>query len=316
MGERYTNETMKVLRVSFLSALVLELAATISVALIAVSIGLRLVNGSIEFLPSLAILVLAPEVYFPLRNAASLFHASADGTTALAELNDIQSINPSTSRVGGAAIDAITSIQWDLWQSPFGTGVLTAAVRGSGEITIVRGGSGLGKTTFLNTFLGYGDSSHVRINEKPIADYDSNKLRSNIGWVPQNPVLISGTVRELFHFFDKSVSDDEIVQALKRVGLEVDQLSDGLQTKIGGSGERVAAFSGGQIRRIAIARALFIEPTLLIADEPTADLDPQSAQEVLQILSDIAATGTIVLVVLHAPDHVIPSAIEMEMVQR
>lgn len=316
MGDRYTNETMKVLRVSFLSALVLELAATISVALIAVSIGLRLVNGSIEFLPSLAILVLAPEVYFPLRNAASLFHASADGTTALAELNDIQSINPSTSRVGGAAIDAITSIQWDLWQSPFGTGVLTAAVRGSGEITIVRGGSGLGKTTFLNTFLGYGDSSHVRINEKPIADYDSKMLRSTIGWVPQNPVLIAGTVRELFHFFDKSVSDDEIVQALKRVGLEVDQLSDGLQTKIGGSGERVAALSGGQIRRIAIARALFIEPTLLIADEPTADLDPQSAQEVLQILSDIAATGTIVLVVLHAPDHVIPSAIEMEMVQR
>ena len=84
MGDRYTQETMKVLRVSFLSALVLELAATISVALIAVSIGIRLVSGSINFLPALAILVLAPEVYFPLRNAASLFHASADGTTALA----------------------------------------------------------------------------------------------------------------------------------------------------------------------------------------------------------------------------------------
>jgi ABC-type transport system involved in cytochrome bd biosynthesis fused ATPase/permease subunit len=86
MGDRYTSETMKVLKVSFLSALVLELAATISVALIAVSIGLRLVGGDMKFFPALAILVLAPEVYFPLRNAASLFHASADGSEALSRL--------------------------------------------------------------------------------------------------------------------------------------------------------------------------------------------------------------------------------------
>ena len=316
MGDRYTQETMKVLRVSFLSALVLELAATISVALIAVSIGIRLVNGSIDFLPSLAILVLAPEVYFPLRNAASLFHASADGTTALAELNEIQRVNPRVLETGTTSIDSIVQVQWDQWRSPFGGGELAPHTMRSGEVVIIRGGSGLGKTTFLNALLGYGDRSHLRINGICPSEIEIDKLRGEIGWIPQNPVLISGTIRQLFQFLDENVSDSEIEKTIQRVGLKMDQLSAGLETQIGGSGEKVAALSGGQIRRIAIARALFINPTLVIADEPTADLDPQSATEVLQILSDLASHGAIVLAVLHAPDHVIAGSIEIEMVQR
>lgn len=316
MGNRYTEETMKVLRVSFLSALVLELAATISVALIAVSIGIRLVSDSMNFLPALAILVLAPEVYFPLRNAASLFHASTDGTAALAELNEIQRVNSASSDSGTTSMDSIVQVQWDHWNSPFGGGELAPNIVKSGEVVILRGGSGLGKTTFLNSLLGYGENSHLRINGVCPSEIKRADLRSNIGWIPQNPVLISGTVRELFRFLDENVSDSEIEKALERVGLKIDQLSAGLLTQIGGSGEKVAALSGGQIRRIAIARALFINPTLVVADEPTADLDPQSASEVLQMLSDVASRGVIVIAVLHAPDHVIAGAIEIEMVQR
>jgi ABC-type transport system involved in cytochrome bd biosynthesis fused ATPase/permease subunit len=112
MGDRYTDETMKVLRISFLSALVLELAATISVAVIAVSIGLRLVGGSMDFFPALTVLVLAPEVYFPLRNAASLFHASADGGAALSELIELKSTRTDVLPRGEKELSPITSIHY------------------------------------------------------------------------------------------------------------------------------------------------------------------------------------------------------------
>jgi ABC-type transport system involved in cytochrome bd biosynthesis fused ATPase/permease subunit len=301
MGDRYTDETMKVLRISFLSALVLELAATISVALIAVSIGIRLVNSSMEFFPALVVLLLAPEVYFPLRNAASLFHASADGGAALASLTEIQRKFPKKNSMVQKHLEPVTSLSWNHWSSPFGEGEIPATSLHSGDICIIRGGSGLGKTTFLNSLLGFNES---------------DSMYSEIGWIPQNPTLISGSVRELFTLVDNTLTDQSIYDLLTRVGLAIDQLPQGLETHISGVGEKSGHISGGQKRRLAIARALAVKPSLIIADEPTADLDPTSAQEVLTILRESAAQGAIVIAVLHAPDHTIESAIEIEMVQR
>ena len=315
MGDRYTDETMKVLRISFLSALVLELAATISVALIAVSIGVRLVSGSMDFWPALLILVLAPEVYFPLRNAASLFHASADGTAALSELTSIQSEN-SVPAQGGDSLGDIEEISWSRWSSPFGGSEIPPSHLKSGEVLVLRGGSGQGKTTFLKSILGYGESDHLTINGRQAATFSLESRRSRIGWIPQNPSLISGTLRELFQFLDPLVSETEIERALSRVGLEVKALPSGIDTDIGGSHEKSGHLSGGQIRRIAIARALFINPSLLIADEPTADLDHNSAQEILTLIHDLASEGVIVIAVLHSPDHRISGSREMEIASR
>ena len=301
MGDRYTDETMKVLRISFLSALVLELAATISVALIAVSIGIRLVNGSMDFFSALVVLVLAPEVYFPLRNAASLFHASADGGAALTALTDIQGKFPQQSSSTQKRLEPATSLSWSQWSSPYGGGEIPATSLQSGDICIIRGGSGLGKTTFLNSLLGVNENS---------------SLHSKIGWIPQNPSLISGSVRELFILVDSSLTDQSMSELLTRVGLAMDQLPQELDTHISGAGEKSGQISGGQKRRLAIARALAAKPSLIIADEPTADLDPVSAQEVLTILRESAAQGAIVIAVLHAPDHRIDGAYEIEMVQR
>jgi ABC-type transport system involved in cytochrome bd biosynthesis fused ATPase/permease subunit len=301
MGDRYIDETMKVLRISFLSALVLELAATISVALIAVSIGIRLVNSSTEFFPALVVLLLAPEVYFPLRNAASLFHASADGGAALASLTEIQRKFPKKNSMSQKRLEPVRSLSWNHWSSPFGGGEIPATSLHSGDICIIRGGSGLGKTTFLNSLLGFNES---------------DSMYSEIGWIPQNPNLISGSVRELFTLVDSSITDQSVRDLLTRVGLAIDQLPQGLDTHISGAGEKSGHISGGQKRRLAIARALAAKPSLIIADEPTADLDPTSAQEVLTILSECATQGAIVIAVLHAPDHRIDSAIEVEMVQR
>ncbi len=315
MGDRYTSETMKVLRISFLSALVLELAATISVALIAVSIGIRLVNSSMEFFPALAVLVLAPEVYFPLRNAASLFHASADGGAALGQLNEVTS-RKEVHAQGSREINAIHSLEWHNWQSPFGLGAIKSESVKPGEVVVIRGGSGLGKTTFLNSLLGLNQSSTASINQIPTSEIERQSLFRQVGWIPQNPALISGSIREMFQLVRPDFAPLDVERLLARVGLDIAELPDGLETVIGGLGEKSAHLSGGQKRRIAVARALAISPALIIADEPTADLDPHSAAEILGILSACAQSGAIVIAVLHAPDQAIAGAREIAMVER
>jgi ABC-type transport system involved in cytochrome bd biosynthesis fused ATPase/permease subunit len=267
-----------------------------------------------EFFPALAVLVLAPEVYFPLRNAASLFHASADGGAALGELNDLTRTK-STTPNGSEVISRVDSLDWDSWSSPFGSGSLESQTLKSGEIILLRGGSGLGKTTFLNSLLGLNENSTARINGVATKAIERSSLFRQVGWIPQSPSLISGSIRDLFTLVRPEMSDGEIEKVLARVGLTVASFPDGLETVIGGLGEKSGHLSGGQKRRIAIARAIAINPSLIIADEPTADLDPSSAQEILNLLRAQADGGAIVIAVLHAPDQVIPGAREEVMVE-
>ena len=156
MGDQYTDETMKVLRISFLSALVLELCATISVALIAVSIGLRLVDGNISFTSSLAVLILAPEVYFPLRNAASLFHASADGTEAFARLTQIQSQRQAVVIDEVIDFSNISTLQWSDWSLKI-PGRIDTVIQGdvlhSGDIYFIVENPVWAKAVLRSTFL-------------------------------------------------------------------------------------------------------------------------------------------------------------------
>lgn len=237
MGQRYSEETMKVLRISFLSSLALELAATISVAVIAVEIGLRLVAGSIEFSNALMILILAPEIYFPLRNAAALFHASTDGTEALEKLRTLPIANPVGQRSR---------------QYPEG-------------LKFWVGASGSGKTTAALELINHFD-------------------KSGIGWIPQNPNLAEGSVRKQFTLVRSEITDEEIIKLLNGVNLHLSDLPDGLDSKLESGSELLSAASGGQIRKIAIARALASKPKFLIADEPTADLDEKSAVIVMNLI--------------------------------
>lgn len=315
MGDRYTDETMKVLRVSFLSALVLELAATISVAVIAVSIGLRLVGGSMDFFPALTVLVLAPEIYLPLRNAASLFHASADGGAALSQLIELQNAPSDEITSGEEEIGRISSIQWSQWRSPYSQARLGAQNLSSGELLVLRGGSGLGKTTFLNSILGLNSSAEIAFNGREMSAFSERSRYKEIGWIPQSPTLFSGTLRQQFTEVISTMSDSEIEATLNSVGLKLSQLPRGLDTVISGLGEKSGEISGGQRRRVAIARALSVSPSLIIADEPTADLDPQSASEILRVLENCASAGAIVIAVLHAPDQQLQGAREIEMVE-
>lgn len=313
MGDKYTRETMKVLTVSFLSALALELAATISVALIAVTIGIRLVNDSIDFTSALTVLILAPEVYFPVRNAASLFHASADGTQALEQLQEFQNKRQGAVQPVECDFSTVNQISWKQWGLTIPgrqLSVLGDHTVKRGEVHFVLGESGVGKSTFALNLIGITHEANVEITTPQgnhlLTPERNDSWFKHLGWVPQFPQLADGSVRDQFTLISKSASDIEIEKILTRCGLEVRDLPQGLDSKVGGAGEGTNAASGGQIRKIAVARALFSQPQLLIADEPTADLDSSSSDLVMNALREYATTGAIVICITHDLSIVMP----------
>ena len=287
MGDQYTKETMQVLRISFLSALVLELAATISVALIAVGIGLRLVDSHITFIVGLTVLILAPEVYFPLRNAASLFHASADGEEVLQKLANLEATKPIKVTQIDRNFDQASTVSWKDWELEIPDVVhsrILGAEISTGEVALIIGPSGIGKTSFAMTLLGENFDSDIAIDSQRLTPGEVISYQRRIAWIPQLPFLAPGNVRDQFRFIRGDISDSEILDALFEVSLDINELPAGLETLVGGGEEKSAELSGGQIRKIAIARALLRDPLLIIADEPTADLDAESAKSVMHTL--------------------------------
>ena len=302
MGDRYTEETMKVLRISFLSALALELCATISVALIAVSIGIRLVDDHISFVHALAVLILAPEVYFPLRNAASLFHASADGTQALAELTAIKSKNAEKVIEVTGDFSMIQKLSWEKWSLNIPgriNSIIAANELSRGDIHFIVGESGSGKTTFAMNLLGVIDSAAIYADGRKIARANQRAWFKSVGWVPQSPALVAGNIRKQFTLVDSQLSDSQITSFLSACGFELSDVGQGLETQIGSGAESSSEMSGGQIRKIALARALAAKPLVLIADEPTADLDQKSSDDVMNALRNYARSGAIVVCISH-----------------
>jgi len=307
MGQKYTDETMKVLKISFISAFALELVATISVAVVAVSVGLRLVSGSMDFKAALIVLILAPEVYFPVRNAASLFHASEDGTAALHHLakvkGDVHRVLESDPQVIDPS--GVMQLDWRDWVfTPDGAQPITipASTIKPGEILFIVGESGVGKTTFARNLLGITFEAGLTlattggaIQLTPERQKSWQKL---LGWIPQNPQLAFGTVRDQFILLSPNLADADIEVALESAGLSLNDLPYGLDTTIAG-GEQGSATSGGQLRRIAVARALIRNPLLVIADEPTADLDEISAVFVMNSLRAAQERGAMVICITH-----------------
>jgi ATP-binding cassette subfamily C protein CydD len=172
-----------------------------------------------------------------------------------------------------------------------------------GEVHFVLGESGSGKSTFALNLIGITHEANVEITTPQRTQFLTPELNDSwfkhLGWVPQLPQLAHGSVRDQFTLISKNASDIEIEKILTRCGLEVRDLPQGLDSKVGGAGEGTNAASGGQIRKIAVARALFSQPQLLIADEPTADLDSSSSDLVMNALREYATTGAIVICITH-----------------
>lgn len=307
VGQRYRSETMRVLRVSFTSALVLELLATLSVAIIAVSIGLRLLDGSITLVTGLFVLILAPEAYLPVRQVGVHFHAAAEGMGAADRLLTL--LDEETVDVGGEPAPEAIGAALVLTELGLGYGD-TIVVRDlsarfePGTITALVGPSGSGKTTILRMLLRFlppeaGSVSVVGpFGEVPLSELDPDSWRSQVAWVPQHPVLLPGTIPENIRLGSPAATRTEVIRAMDRVGLSEAELPDGVDTVIG---EGSTGVSAGQARRIALARALLRDVPIVLLDEPTASLDSRTEAIIVEELRALRSAGKLVVVVAHRP---------------
>jgi ATP-binding cassette, subfamily C, bacterial CydCD len=349
----YRQATMVTLRLAFLSSLVLELIATLSVALVAVGIGLGLVYGHLDLRTGLLVLILAPEAYLPLRQAAAQFHASADGVTAVADVFTVLETpvyaggvaGPDGAPVLGAAgagaapdagpapprctpdppacaPDALACAPDALAcaPDPLVIRVEDVSVRhpgrsdpaprrvrmtlARGEIVVLAGPSGCGKSTLVAVLLGFIPPSAGRVLiQGPHGDADLGRMdlagwRSAVAWLPQDPVLFTGTVASNIRLAWPDAPQQAVAAAARAAGLH----DLALETPVA---ERGAGLSSGQRRRVALARALLPGPgggrPVLLLDEPTAGLDAAAEARVYETLRGLAAAGHAVLVVTHKP---------------
>jgi ATP-binding cassette, subfamily C, bacterial CydCD len=305
--DAYRRATLGTLRLAFLSALVLELLATFSVALVAVAIGLRLEGGHLGLRAGLLVLVLAPEAYLPLRQLAVQYHASADGLAAAAEVFDVmetpavpaQAVPAEDSRVEPVAVrveDVRVCHPGRRQPAPAGAALRVAA----GEVVALAGPSGSGKSTLIGVLLGFitPDAGRVVIEEAVGERYldrlDVRTWRDRVAWVPQDPVLQHGTVESNIRLGRPDAPREAVERAARRAALHEVEL--GRPVGEGGSG-----LSAGQRRRVAVARALVTERPVLLLDEPTAGLDAAAEALVLASIRELASHGRLVLMVAHRP---------------
>ncbi len=261
VGDQYRTSTMGVLRISFLSSLVLELLASLSVAIIAVSIGLRLVEGTMALSTGLAaVLILAPEVYLPLRLVGQHFHAAADGVGAAQRMFEV--LEADAGPVGTAHVDASTAtLRVRDLRVAFDDRVAVADASFDirpGRVTALVGPSGCGKSTILSVLLGLVGPPTATVEglvelvddsgaAVPLADVDPTSWRAQFGWVPQSPAMLAGSVAENVRFGRTGFGDEDVAGALQAAGLSTLELPHGLSTPITEGG---AGVSVGQARRI------------------------------------------------------------------
>ena len=298
VGARYRAETMATLRVAFLSSLVLELAATIGTALVAVGIGLRLVAGTFGLETGLAVLVLTPELYVPLRRLGAQFHASLE---ALAPAERVFALLDTPVRDRGGRLPApdLHRATVRLESVEFAHPDRGPVLRGAslelrpGERVALVGPSGAGKTTLAGLLLGLlePDSGRVTAAGQPLAATDLEDWRRQIAWVPQRPGLFHGTVADNVREGCPDATDEDVREALAAAGLDLPPDTP--------AGERGGLLSAGQRQRVAIARALVRRSPLLVLDEPTANLDVRSRDELGRLLR--AGRESTVLLITHSP---------------
>src|SRR5450759_857486 len=327
-SERYRAMTLQVLRITFLSALVLELVGTISTAIVAVEIGLRLLNSQLDFQQAFFILVIAPEFYLPLRQLGLRFHASASGVSAaraifevldqrkpgcstLMETSGTENID-SVQQIMNAVPCGLTAPAWqDKVEISFkdvsftypdrsleAVNGVTFTIRPS-EITALVGGSGTGKSTLVQLLLRFlsPQSGQILVNGSSLTAYDVRDWRIRVSWVPQQPYLFQDTLLANILLAKPEATLAEVRKAVRLAELEefIQTLPSGYDTPIGEGGFKL---SGGQAQRLALARAFLKNAPVLVLDEPTSHLDPELSERIQAAIQRLCQ-GRTVLVVAH-----------------
>lgn len=299
----YRRATMRTLRIAFLSSFALELLSTLSVALVAVTVGMRLVHGDMDLYAGLVVLVLAPEAYLPLRQVGAQYHAAAEGLSAAEEIFEVLEASvpvagtravPSgavefsdvTVRYPGRSADAVTDASFTV--EP-------------GETVALVGPSGAGKSTLLRVLLGFVSPTRgtVRVGGVDLAQADLAQWRQRVAWVPQRPHLFAGTVADNVRLARPDADDAAVRRALSDAGALgfVEALPEGIRAELGEDG---AGLSAGQRQRLALARAFLADRPVLLLDEPTAALDGGTEAGIVEAVRRLAV-GRTVLLVVHRP---------------
>jgi ATP-binding cassette, subfamily C, bacterial CydD len=294
------RSSMATLRVAFLSALVLEFLATLGVALIAVGIGLRLAFGELSLTTGLTVLLLAPDVYWPLRRIGVEFHAAQDGKAAADEafalIGERAAPRPRSAAITAQGscirVERLTVAGRD-GHAPDD---LTAVIE-PGAVTILTGRNGVGKSTTLQAITGLASpsSGRVTVAGTDVADLDPTGWWRQLSWLPQRPVLVPDTVGANLELLGH-LQNLQIACELSGFDSVLTELPEGLNTQLGRGG---VGLSLGQRQRLGLARALGSSAPVLLLDEPTAHLDAQAEELVLQAIVDRARAGATVVVAAH-----------------
>lgn len=291
VSERYRKATMRTLRVAFLSSFALDFFTSLSIAFVAVGLGLRLVDGSIMLLPALTILILAPEYFLPIRQVGSDYHATLDGQIALEQVEQIiRQKQQDTKKFTQSPLDwnAESTISFkqitvthDGDKKPI-LDNLSFKWKGMGSIGIV-GQSGAGKSTFIDVLAGFlkQSSGKIEIDGEAANLFSCQDWLEKIAYIPQHPYIFPASLADNLKFYEPGATDAEVNKVIDEIGLRpfVEQLPGGMHEQIGEGGR---ALSGGQEQRIAIGRALLSKKPILLLDEPTAHLDIETEYELKQ----------------------------------
>jgi thiol reductant ABC exporter CydD subunit len=312
-GERLRVATMGVLRMAFLSALVLELLASLSTALVAVEIGLRLLYGRMDFASGLFVLILTPEFYRPLRALGASYHAGAAGRESGArvlevlegetlEAETLESRSPEAEKGGSAAGPGPPRIVFEDVRVSYGD-LLPLALDGltltldPGETLALVGPAGAGKSTTANLLLRFLEprSGQIRVDGQSLALEGAEEWRRRVAWVPQRPWLFDGTVLDNLRLGRPEATREEAEAAAREAEAWdfIAELPQGLDTPVGEGGLRL---SGGQAQRVALARAFLRNAPVVVLDEPTAQLDPETEDRLAKALERLCAGRTVLLI--------------------
>jgi ATP-binding cassette subfamily C protein CydD len=320
-SEEYRGMTMSVLRIAFLSSFMLELISSVSIALVAILSGLRLLSASMQFAPGYFILLIAPEYFLTLRTLGTFYHSRMEAVSSAEQVQVLLGAGPPRRSDGPASVvsrDAgrrapifptprhASQVVCDGVSFAYEARTVLENVSFSvspGEHIAIIGASGAGKSTLLSLLLGFVVPARGRllIDGHDLRDLDGRAWLDNVAWLPQRPTLFHGTLRDNITLGRPSAEDREIQEAvrLSHVDEFIDTLPAGVDTRVGEGGQ---GLSMGQIQRVALARLFLRNPGLVLLDEPTAHLDAESEKMVNAGIRSLTEGRTMVLVT-HRPAH-------------
>ncbi|MEI7057837.1 thiol reductant ABC exporter subunit CydD [Nocardioides sp. CCNWLW239] len=316
--DRYRRRTLETLKIAFASSAVLELVATISVALVAVIIGVRLAAGSVDLQTALVVLLLAPEAYWPLRRMGSEFHAAAEGTATLEATADLSRDVGSVGRDVSAVGRDVTGVGRDVTDCHLGRrerrlGMVledvgltypgrerpalmpVSATIPDGGVTAIVGPSGCGKSTLLAVVAGLHETYAGAVELDGQSPAAGDEWRERFAYLPQRPVFVSGTIADNLRLGSPEASESDLWQVLKRVALadRIAELPGGLGADLAEDGRSLSA---GERARLALARVVLSDRPWVLLDEPTAHLDPDTERIIADTVTDLARDRAVVLV--------------------